>query len=293
MFPLAVDKSPSDATLLGAVPEFLCVPQMLKAIPKVESGERYVYIEASNEAVDQQGEVVLAKALTDSTDFFLAYGNLDIDHLTMIGPKLGIPNSNLYEIGRPIEVRSSGTKTFVKGHIASGSGPAAEQANSFWSSLVDVSPPQRWYPSVGGSVLAKSVEFDAKTQKKRVVITQTRWANIGFSKTPVNTNVPTVGTTPFGALMKSLTAGYGTDSASLSGGSALRVQSLHGSIAAYQTFRDSLANAITSKQAGPNPGASDLVDYSTETFGLSQDEAAEWVERFLRDLHSTLSRKKS
>ena len=294
----------SDAALLGAVPDYLCITQMLKATPKIEGGERYIYIEASNEAVDQQGEVVMAKALSDSSDYFLKYGNLDIDHLSMIGPKLGIPNANLYEIGRPVEVKSTGGKTFVKGHIASGEGPAAEQANAFWSGLVDVQPPQRWYPSVGGSVMAKAVEFDPKTQKKRVVITQTRWSNIGFSRTPVNSNVPTVSTMPFGALLKSwgaggidiakaLTAGYGTDSASLSGGGALRTQSLHGSIVSYQQFRDDLAQAIRSKQAGANPGSQDLVDFSAKTYGLSDDEASEMVERFMRDLHSKLSQRKS
>jgi len=293
----------SDAALLRAVPDYLCITQMLKATPKIEGGERYIYIEASNEAVDQQGEVVLAKALSDSSDFFLKYGNLDIDHYTMIGPKLGIPNSNLYEIGRPVEVRSSAGKTFVKGHIVSGTGPAAEQANSFWSGLVDVQPPQRWYPSVGGSVMAKSVEFDPDTKKKRVVITETRWSNIGFSRTPVNSNVPTVSTVAFGALLKSwgaggidiakaLTAGYGTDSASLSGGSALREQSLHGSLVSYQTYRDDLARGIRDKRAGPNPGASDLVNFSAREFGLSEDEASELVERFLRDLHSNISQRK-
>jgi hypothetical protein len=293
----------SDAALLDAAPDYLCITQMLKATPKVEGGERFIYIEASNEAVDQQGEVVMAKALAESADFFLKYGNLDIDHLTMIGPKMGVPNSNLYEIGRPVEVKSSGGKTFVKGHIVSGTGPAAEQANSFWSGLVDIQPAQRWYPSVGGSVMAKAVEFDPKTQKKRVVITKTRWSNIGFSRTPINSNVPTVSTMPFGALIKSwgvagidlskaLTSGYGTDSAALAGGGALRSQSLAGAVSTYQQFRDNLAQAIRGKHAGANPGAGDLVDYSAMNYGLSHDEAAEWVERFLRDLHSQLSKSK-
>lgn len=301
---LDANQDQSDAALLSAVPDYLCITQMLKATPKIEGGERFIYIEASNEAEDQQGEVVMAKALADSSDFFLKYGNLDIDHLTMIGPKLGVPNSNLYEIGRPVEVKSTGGKTFVKGHIISGTGPAADQANSFWSGLVDVQPAQRWYPSVGGSVMAKAVEFDPKTQKKRVVITKTRWSNIGFSRTPVNSSVPVASTMPFGALIKSwgvagidmskaLEAGYGTDSAALSGGGALRSQSLDGAIAVYQQFRDKLASAITNKQAGANPGASDLVEFSATNFGLSYDKATEWVERFMRDLHSHLSKRTS
>lgn len=191
-----------EAQLLNSVPDYLCITQMLKASPSMEQGERFVYLEASNETRDQQGEIVLAKALAESSDYYLRYGNMDLDHLTQLGPKAGIADYALYEIGRPVEVKVSGGRTLVKGQIYSGSGPVAEKANQFWSSLTELTPPQRWYPSVGGAVMEKALDIDPDTGAKRAVIKKVRWTNIGFSKTPVNQAVPTVSTVPFGALAK-------------------------------------------------------------------------------------------
>jgi hypothetical protein len=287
-----------DTALLDSIPDYLFVSDLLKAMPATEGNDRFVYLEASNEALDQQGEVVLAKALKESADYYLRFGNLDIDHFTQIGAKAGIPNYEQYEIGRPVEVKVDGTRTFVKGQIYQGEGPVAEKANSFWDSLTKLSPPQRWYPSVGGQILEKGVEFDPETKSRKAIIRKVRWSNIGFSKTPVNANLPTVETVPFGALAKSwgaagldlrkaLTAGYGTDSASLTGGAALRQQSLQG-VLNYHDFRNRLAEAMRAGQAGNNPGARALVDVAQKRFGLSVDQAAEWVERFMSDIKSYL-----
>ena len=286
--------SAEDRGLLDAVPSYLSITQMLKASPVVEGGDRFIYLEASNESLDQQNEIVLAKALEDSAAYFLKFGNLDIDHFTQIGAKAGIPNYELFEIGRPVDVAVRDGATFVKGQIYSGSGPAAERANSFWSSLTELSPPARWYPSVGGAVIAKSVIIDPETKAKRAVINQVRWANIGFSKTPVNANLATVSTLPFGALakslcaegfdfMKAIEAGYGTDSAALSSGGALRKQSLESNLLSYWDFRDHLAEAIRKKRVSGGKPA-ELVNFAHKQFGMPVDVAAASVERFLSDL---------
>src|SRR5690606_3482208 len=269
-----------DAQLLASVPEFLSLGAMLKATPSTEGARRFVYFEASNEGLDQQGEIVAAKALADSADYFLRYGNVDIDHYTLIGPKLGIPDYPLYEIGRPVDVRQDGGRTFVKAEIYSGSGPAAERANQFWSSLTEITPPARWYPSVGGKVLAKAIEIDPKTKLRKALIKKVRWYNIGVSKTPVNQHVAACATVPVGAfakcwtaagldIAKALEAGYGTDSTALEGGAALRKQSLDGVVHSYFDFRNRLAAAVRSGAAGKNPGVQQLVEYSAKRFGLS------------------------
>lgn len=282
---------------------------MLKATPALEAGQRLIYLEASNEALDQQNEIVQQKALKDSADWFLRYGNFDIDHLTLIGKPNpakghpGIPDYQQYEIGRPLEVRFDGKKTFVKGEIYSGQGTVAEQANQFWASLTEINPPARWYPSVGGSIMNKVAELDADTQARKTVIKKVRWSNIGFSKTPVNPAVPTVATVPIGVLAKSwgasglditkaLEAGYGTDSSELSGGAALRKQSLHGSPAGYFELRNRLSMELRKGVLGKNPGIRDLVAHCTKNFGLSRDEAAECIERFMRDLKRGLSQRR-
>lgn len=290
-----------ESALLDAVPQFLGVSDMLKATPREEGGVRFVYLEASNESVDYQGEVVLARALQESADYYLRYGNLDLDHYTQIGAKQGIPNYEMYEIGRPVDVSVRDGKTFVKGQIYAGSGPAAERANGFWSSLVDLTPPARWYPSVGGKVISKSVSIDPESKAKRAVISQVRWTNIGFSKTPVNLSVGPISTVPIGALAKSmcaegidfakaLTAGYGTDAAALAGGGALRTQSLQPGILSYWDFRDQLANLIRGgKVNGGRPA--DLVKVARERLGLAADKAAIMVQRFLADLEQNRSSK--
>jgi len=293
----------NDAQLLAGSPEYLSIGSMLKATPALESGQRYVYIEASNEALDQQNEVVMQKALKDSASWFLQYGNLDIEHFTLIGAKAGIPDYSMYEIGRPVGVQFQGSKTMVKGEIYSGDGPAASRANQFWSSLTEIQPPARWYPSVGGSVMEKAVEIDPATKMRKAMIKKVRWSNIGFSKTPVNQTVPTVATVPLETLTKSwgiggldiakaLEAGYGTDSATLEGGGALRKQSLHGAIANYFDFRSRLSAALVKGDTGKNPGARQLVAYCGKKFGLPPGEAAEYVERFMRDLKQGLEKRR-
>lgn len=282
---------------------------MLKAMPAMDGARRFLYLEASNEGVDQQDEVVAAKALAESADWFKQYGNIDLEHYTLIGRpnqktgSIGIPGCELYEIGKPLEVRQTGKTTFVKAEIYSGVGPTVEKANNFWASLVDQTPAQRWYPSVAGQIMEKAIHIDPGTKAKRAVIKKVRWQNIGMSKTPVSQHVPTCAVMPFGAFAKcwnsdgldfakALTAGYGTDSASLSGGAALRTQSLDTRVASsYFNFREQLSAAITAGLVGADPGVRELVAYAEHTFGMSPDEAAEWVERFSRDLKTGLKKR--
>jgi hypothetical protein len=273
----------------------------LKATPATEGDKRFVYVEASNEAVDQQNEVILAKALKDSADFFLRFGNLDIDHVTQIGLKRGIPDYELFEIGRPVDVQVGAKRTFVKGEIYRGNTPVADKANRFWDSITALDPPQRWYPSVGGEVIAKDHEADAKVGRK-TVIKAVRWSNLGFSRTPVNAEVPLVSTIPIGAFAKALTAdgfdlskaleaGYGSDAASLEGGGALRTQSLEGAPMNYWAFRDRISADLSGKRV-KDPGAKALVAHAMSQYQLSRPVAAEWVERFMADLSLSLQKRK-
>lgn len=296
----------NDEALLGECPDYLSIGAMLKATPSTEGGRRYLYMEASNEGLDQQAEVVAKAALADSASYYLRYGNVDIDHLTQIGPKLGIPDYALYEVGRPVDVAQRGSATFVKAEIFAGEGPAAEKANMLWSGLTEIKPEQRWYPSVGGVIPkeGKSVVADAQAPGgRKVVISKVRWTNIGLSKTPVNQHVAACAVIPVGAFAKSwgvggldirkaLEAGYGTDSATLEGGAAMRKQSLDKKPINYWDWRDSVSNAMRKGECGDNTARS-LIDHSVKTYGYSEDEAAEHVERFMNDLRAGLKQRKS
>lgn len=288
----------NDEQLLADIPDFFSVETMLKATPSEEGGERFIYFEASNEGVDQQGERVLAKALEESASHFLKFGNIDIDHYTILGPRMGLPNPMSYEVGRPVDVAIRGERTFVKAQLYTGHGELARNANMVWESMTQIDPPARWYPSVGGSVLAKSVQLDPLTKNKVGVVTKVRWTNVALSRTPVNQHLPAAQAAAIGVfakslggfVMKSLEAGYGSDAAGLTGGSALRVQSLDGVPQSYFDFRDRLSGSIK-KSAVRDFSANGLVAYSCKQFSLSPDEATEWVGRFLSDLKSSLTKR--
>jgi hypothetical protein len=302
----------SDESLLAAVPSFISIGSMLKATPSTDGGRRFLYCEASNEGLDQQNEVVAAKALAESAEYFKRYGNIDLEHYTLIGKPNpakgwpGIPDANLYEIGRPVDVRQNGKSTFVKCEIYAGDGIAAARANEFWSSLTELQPPQRWYPSVGGAIdkSATKVVIDPTTKLRKAIVQKVRWTNIGFSKTPVNQHVPECATLPMGAfakcfgadgfdLAKALEASYATDAAAKTGGAALGMQSLDRGQAPrnYHEFREKLAEYVRTGVVGENPGANELVSYAAKHFSLPSDQAAEWVERFVRDLKTGLNKR--
>lgn len=276
----------------AAAIDTLIIPDFFKATAVEEGGRRFVYLEASNENRDYQNEIILASALAASADYYLRFGNIDLDHLTVIGPAKGIQNYPKFEIGKPVEVMPDSSRVWVKGEIFQGPGPAAENANMFWSSLTQQFPAQRWYPSVAGNILDSERVVDERGGRR--IVKAVRWTNIGMSKTPVNLTVPTASVVPLGLfakcwgpagfdLTKALdSGGYDTDSATLTGGAALREQSLDHQVQSYWDFRDRLAGAIRRREV--HPIAAKLTDFAHGRYGLNKAESAEWVERFLGGL---------
>jgi len=217
-----------------------------------------------------------------------------------MGAKWGVPNYLDYEVGKPVEVRAGTGRTFVKCELYQGESAMAKNAATVWDSITKQTPAARWYPSVGGAVLTKSVRLDPKTGDKIPVVERVRWNNIALDRCPVNASVPEVSQAPIGVfakafggfvLAKTLTAAGGTDSAGLTGGAALRVQSLDRGVKSYWDFREHLAADLRKGGVGPNPDANAMISHAASQFGLSQDEAAEYVERFMRDLKSGLKRR--
>ena len=276
-------------------------PGLLKATPSTEGGSRFVYFEASNEAKDLQGEIVLAKALAGSADYYLRFGNVDVDHVTQVGAKAGIPDYLLFEIGKPVEVRTDAPSTFVKAQIYTGSGQTAEKANQVWESLTELNPPARWYPSVAGGVLAKAQERDPDTGEMHTVVRAVRWTNVGLSRTPVNHTVSTVGTVPIGQLAKCWGVGglaidlnkaldsgdYQTDAATKTGGAALSKQSLDRKVQSYWDFRDRMADDLRTKAIPAEPAS--IVRHAQDHYGLDPATAGLWAENFKADVHRGLA----
>lgn len=278
---------------------------MLKARPAEEGGERFLYLEASREGVDQHNECVLAKALEDSAEHFLKFGNIDIDHKSMptVAASYGIQDPESWEVGVPEEVRVEGGSVFVKARLFKGDTPLAERANMVWESLTKLSPAARWYASVGGATLARTPGIDPITKSKVSYINRVRWSNLAISRQPVNQHVSAAQTVPFASLakcwtpngfdmVKALEASYATDAAAKTGGAAFGMQSLDSGSSAptsYYDFRNKLAAAIKSGATAQTMQA--MIEFSARTFNLSHDEASEWVDRFLGDLKSNLSKR--
>lgn len=209
-----------------------------KAEPLVEKDRRYCWCMASDEDdIDLDQERVLRKALQEYKKYYLSRGNVDLDHITKIGHKVGIENPHLFEIGLPVEVNFQGPKTFLKVEIYQGDGVAAKKANFWWDSMTNCKPPQRWFPSIAGTVLRAEKEVDSNSGNIVRVIKGVRWNNTAFAKEPVCQSVPQVALheitksllfMEFGskALEAGSSAGATTDVAALQGGEAIRRESL-------------------------------------------------------------------
>ncbi len=291
----------SDSQLLANSPDFIVMGSLFKASPMEEGGKRILFIEASDESEpDFQNEIVLQQALADQTDYYLKYGNIDLSHYTLMGPSKspdgkvnpGIPNHLDYEIGKPIEVRLDGAKTYVKAELYQGDSAQAKNANTVWDSLTKQQPPKRWYASVGGAVMRdfNEVKTDPITGKRITVIKKVRWNNIALDSNPINRTVGEVSAAPMavfakslnGFVMKTLDAGgYGTDVATLEGGAALRMDSVDNK--PYSYWQDYIAGGIRDKSIPPRQIKQHLI-----SLGFRDQEAEQITNQFLTDLQQHL-----
>jgi hypothetical protein len=114
-------------------PEALCIdiPVLIKA--RSDGDRRLVEPEASNEAVDGEGDVIKQAALLDDAGPFIATGHLDKDHCSEIGERPGIANPTDYIVGVPLEVKDFGKGvTGVRGELHKSGRRVADE---IWSSL--------------------------------------------------------------------------------------------------------------------------------------------------------------
>jgi len=284
--------SDAEFELLAAVPDYFSVGGLLKATPAEDGSKRLLYFEASNEDPDYQNEIILQKALADSADYYLRHGNVDLSHYSILGAKSGLPNFMEYEIGKPVDMQLTGGKTFVKAELYQGDSPMAKNANLVWDSLTRQRPPSRWYPSVGGAVLSKSIKTDPATGQKVAVVDKVRWNNVALDRCPVNKTVPEVSSAPLGVFAKSLNGfvvkaletDYGTDSAQLTGGAALRLETLHDQ--PYSYYQNQIAKQLRLKKIKPT----DIDDYAYKQWGFTPDESRQFTRQFFTDLHHGVHR---
>ena len=163
---------------------------------RIEDGRRIVDVEASVEMEDEEGDLILQKALLDSSGSFLRNGHLDIDHVSELGAEMRIPNPLSWIIGRPIEVRDGGNgRTIVRGEIKKAldgrSNPDRNKYDEFWESLMS-DPPTPWRASVFGYMGEDTIDCRDEVcagGPKRFLVKTFDWRSLAFTRNPVNQNI--------------------------------------------------------------------------------------------------------
>lgn len=172
-----------------------------------EDGKWIVYLQASNEMLDQDGEIIDMSALQKAKDYFLSHGVLSWDH------KHKATHDPKYIIGEPLEVQFTNTReTLVKGFLYK----ANDIAQNVWKNLQSGA---RLGASVGGGIL----------QKSENAIKEVIWDETAITHKPINDGtLGNVQMVPFAVFAKALTAGGGVDASTFTGGRALTHESLQG-----------------------------------------------------------------
>jgi len=201
-----------------------------------ENGQWIVYLEASNELKDQDGEVVDQAALKKAADYYLSHGVISWDH------KHKQTNDPEFIIGEPLDVQFTDEgKTLVKGWLYQQN----EKAKKVWNNIR--SKAKRLGASIGGGILAK-----AEDHIRKVI-----WDEVAITHKPINDGtlggvqlIPfaafakavsfSEGNTSLEEFIKALTAGSGVDASQFTGGRALTPESLQGSTVKYVVRKDEL-----------------------------------------------------
>ena len=200
------------------------VPIIIKSFGEEDEDGNYIFeTEASNENLDLQNQIIQQKALTDSKEYFLSNGVISDDHQHKRYDASGnVISDKTKIIGEPISVRTEGTRTFVKGKLYS----YVEAAKPFIDLLKAHS--SRVKASVGG---IKPIV--RKNKDGTETVTAFMWNDLALTCSPVNY---TVGSAAFAKSMsnvdfcKALSAGYGTDAATMTGGRCLQKEDLEGGV---------------------------------------------------------------
>lgn len=200
--------------------------EIRKSNGKTDAFGNYIFeVEASNENLDLQNQIVLQNALMNSKDEFLKGGVISFDHLHKRKDENGnVISDPSMVIGEPIDVKfdTANKSTIVVGKLYSTNEKARELINMLKAGSTRVRA------SVGG--IFPQVIKNAKTGIEK--ITSVLWNDLALTTSPVNN---TVGSAVFAKsltsyefvnalpieLKKSLCAGYETNSSEITGGACL------------------------------------------------------------------------
>lgn len=182
---------------------------------EAENDKWVIYLEASNEGLDQEQEVIMAKAMEASKDYYLTHGVLSWDH------KHKILHDPGFIVGEPTDVAiTKQNSTLVKGWLYQ-KNPIAI---NLWHNIQ--SGAQKLGASVGGGIIQKSKGAEGSgvsNQIDRVI-----WDETAITHKPVNdSTLGHVQVIPFQEFAKALMAGSGVNG-NYTGGRALTGESMQG-----------------------------------------------------------------
>lgn len=263
--------------------------EIRKSAGKTDDFGNYIFeVEASNENLDLQNQIVLQRALMESKDEFLKGGVISFDHLHKRRDEKGnIVSDPSMVIGEPIDVYfdEESKKTIVKGKLYSTNDKAKELIKMLKAGST------RIRASVGG--IFPQVVKNIKTGVEK--ITHVLWNDLALTTSPVNN---TVGSAVFAKSMtaaefveylplelkKSLCAGYNTDSATKTGGQALipedtgtktvEVSNTHAVSKSDASEEDVIARLVELAKKGRIDGENDAIDFLLAN-GISKEKAGE------------------
>jgi hypothetical protein len=145
-----------------------------------EDGNYIFEVEASNENIDLQKQIVLQRALLESKEDFLKVGIVSFDHLHKRRGEDGqVISDPSMIIGEPIEVRTEGKSTIVKGKLYHNNDKARDIIKLLKAKSTRIKA------SVGG-IFPKIIK-DAKTGVEK--ITRVFWNDLALTPSPVNHTV--------------------------------------------------------------------------------------------------------
>lgn len=247
---------------------------MRKSSGNTDAEGNYIFeVEASNENLDLQNQVVLQSALMESKDKFLKGGVISYDHLHKRRAEDGsVISDPAYVIGEPIDVRTEGKSTIVKGKLY-GNNPTAQK-------LIDMlkAGSTRVRASVGG--ILPDVVKNTKTGVEK--IRHVFWNDLALTVSPVNYSV---GSAQFAKsltsaeFVKALQAGYETDSVKKTGGEAIIAEDVHNKVMNTNNDMGMLQSLQIALESGEIKGTEQAIGFLL-SYGMNEADA--WT--FVREI---------
>ena len=219
-----------------------------------ENGRWIVYLQASNEGLDQDEEVVMCKALKDAADYYLSHGILSYDH------QHKRQNDPKFIVGEPLDIAfNDKNETMIKGFLYKEN----EIAKSLWDNIR--SGAKKLGASVGGGILKKAADVSNGIKGK---IIRVIWDETAITHKPVNDGtLGKVSIIPFAEFAKALMAGGGVDAAAFEGGRALTAESLQGVVSdisssvPYEELRRLFDSLFVSIRKGTVKSYNDVMEF--------------------------------